>query len=302
MGNAGDGHEEKICPKCGGHGTVLVKAATKTENETWARCSCSFARTFKARCGIEIATAVPVTESPLYVPKAPGEPPLVDKTKTNMFLKGWWGDLVSHFRFVFIWKQVEYNLNYYIQIVTDERLKNVWVGNEAYDKRSRKKRDEMATFNSLSDLIGADQHLVIIRLGSLTTHNRAMAGILKEALLIRQSSNMPTWVVETPDSIYGPGHFSYSEDTADYIHQRFEIMNLTRTRDTEIRPRGVEGAEIDDEPGMAMDREDDSDGPQRPVKMPRERFSAPSVFNDEAMPYSKQPKRNKRGNGGSDIV
>lgn len=298
---------EKTCVLCNGAGRILrLDGAQTGETDTWKRCSCSFARVFKQRVGVEIATSVSIKESPLFTPGAPGSPPEVDRTKSNLFLKGWWSDLLPHFKYVFAWKQLEYDLNYYVQVVTDERLKDVYVGNAAYDKRSKKNRDEAPTYNSLGDLVGSDQHLVIIRLGFLGNRNRAMPGLLKEALLLRQAANMPTWIVETPDSIFGYGHFAYSEDTADYIEGRFEAINLTRDRGTEIRPRGVEGAELDDdEPGMAVDREERS---SPPVKMPKERFTAPvESVPDEVMgtsrPSSKKWKKgNRNGNGGSDIV
>lgn len=275
---------EKVCSKCGGAGRILTRRGHEGETDTWGRCICSFAKMFRLRVGTEIASAQSTTNSPLYVPGPPGEPPEEDGTLSNLFIKGWWSDLTGHFKYVFTWKYLKLE-NYYLQIVTDEQLRTVYLGKEGYDRRSKKKRDEMTTYNSLRDLVGPDYNLVIIQLGFLGHKNMAMPGILKESLLIRQSLNLPTWIVESPESIFGPGHFSYSEDTADYILNRYDILDLTESRNREIRPRGVEGTEISDEDGMTVDRDSEP-----VVRMPEPRFR---VDRDEVGPSSSY--KSKRG-------
>jgi len=279
----------KVCPKCNGVGSVKVSP------DLWRRCQCSWARVFTSRVGAEIATSLSVRESPLY---ELGDPPGVDLTRSNLILKGWWSDIVPHLKFALYFKNVEYDLHYYMRIVTDERLLQVWFGNEGYKSKDRKTREEVPTFNSLQDLVGSDQNLVIIRLGFLGYKNAAAPGIFKEALMIRQAAALPTWIVETPDSIFGVGHRAYSEDVADYIRPRFQAINLTVDRDRPIVPRGVDGAGLEEDEGMAVDEH------QRTVVMPLEQFPAPRQGFDPglAMGSSKYKGRKGKRNTKDDIA
>jgi len=154
--------------------------------------------------------------------------PPVDKTKSNVFLKGWWSDILPHLKWTFIFKFNEYDLNYYFRTVTDERLLTVWLGKEAYTSKQRKKREDEESYNSLGDLVGSKQHLVLIRLGELGHPNRAMAGVIKEACMMRQANGLATWLVESPDKLFQEGNNSYSRDLFDFIAQQFETIDLTQ--------------------------------------------------------------------------
>jgi len=287
---------EKVCARCQGTGFFL-RWDPETKTQRQKECICTLIKVVGQKLGPELASA-PTIHSPLFVNgKNPGEV-LVDRTTSNLFLKGWWSDLLPHIKWPLLCKMdTEDPRKYFFHIVTDERLKSVWFDKEAYSARAKKKREDVPTFNSLSDLIGASYNLVLIRLGFLGYKNAAMPGILKEALMIRQALQLPTWLIEEPDSIFGPGHFSYSIEVGDYIAQRFEIFNFTTDRGSDFTPRGVEGAAsaVSDE-GMAVDEESESPKPAaRPAKprppppMPEERFQAPTY----------DPSRDSMLSGGS---
>lgn len=218
------------------------------DDQTVQQCICSYSRALKAHLGPEIAVAPLIRESPLFQAGPPGEPARKDRTQENLFLKGYWRDLLSHFKWALGCKGPMFRF----RMVTDEKLKVVWLGAESYATRAKTKRDDVVTFNSLADLVGPEIDLVILRLGFLGYKNVAMPGVLKEALMIREFACKPTWIVEVPTSIYQPGHFSYSEDVDDYIKEHFEIVNLTRhesARSDEVQ-HGVAGAPIpEDEDG-----------------------------------------------------
>jgi len=284
--------EEKVCSKCGGAGRILTKPGVEGETDTWVRCHCGFAKMFKLKVGTEIASAPGIPSSPLYVPPEPGEPPEVDETKSNLFIKGWWADLCSHFKYVLTWKLYSTDLNYRIHIVTDEQLRTVYLGKQSYDKQNKKKREEIPVYNSLSDLIGTDFDLVIIKLGFLGHKNVAMPGILKEALLIRQAASLPTWIVESPepDMLWGPGLFAYSEDTADYISARFKTINLTKKKSYVPPPKSSH------EPGLAVDEEEE-DTPSTPPPPRKSRMEAPvhdAVLNEVSEPSRYKSKKGKK--------
>lgn len=253
------------CKECKGLGYTLGG----TDGTTQKECRNVYYRRLGARLGVEIATAALLTESPLYVPSAEPGQPTADLTRKNLYLKGWWSDLTSHFKWALICKFGDVGLEAFrFHIVTDERLKEVWLSKEAYTSKSRKSREESATFNNLSELIGDSYSLVIIRLGFLGHKNVAMPGILKEALMIRQAATLPTWIVEEPESPFGPGHLTYSPEVMDYINQRFEVVNLTKDRpERSIYLRGVEGAKprVEADTGMDVDDQEVDDTPLRRV-------------------------------------
>jgi len=239
------------------------------------QCVCSFRTNIKKRLPPDIAEAPPMNASPLLEVGGPGEVK-VDLTSENLFIKGYWSDLASHLRLVLTIKML-HNLLYQFQIITDARLRDVYVGSESYTARSRKKRDDIETNNKLSDVIGGDRELVIIRLGFLGYANRAMPGILKEAILLRHAVGKPTWIIEEPNSIFGPGHFSYDAEVAELISQRFSVVEIKARVERELVPRGVKGAHlaVTEEEGMSLDTEE-APKPRRKFVMPEPAIPAPA--------------------------
>ena len=273
------------CSICKGEGMVRLPGGQDSK-----QCICAFTKNLRRRLGDELATCRPVLHtSPLYEASPKGGEPVVDLTSTNLFIKCRWRYFKPHFRLAamnllerssFIWNW---------QFVTDERIKSVFVGNEAYVSKSRKKREDSSTFNGLSDLLGQDYNLIVIRLGFLGYANRAMAGALKEALLIRESLGKTTWVLEEPNSIFGPGHFSWSAEVAEYISARYKILDLVSEEDDstdddyeENAPRGVAGASarIVSEPGFHVDGSEEEDPLPKPKPPPKKVVMPPSSFKE----------------------
>jgi hypothetical protein len=223
--------------------------------------------------GSEIASARPIESSPLLTLGSVGGEVALDRTMDNLFIKGWWSDITSHLFIVLSCKMMNDNLLYPFKIVTDSQIFDVRIGNQSYKAKSKTKRDEVTTYNGLDDYIGRDVELVIIRLGFLGYKNQSMPGYLKEALTTRAAYSKSTWIIEEPDSLFGPGHFSYNEDVGDYIANRFDPVDLTKTREGPIIPRGVEGSEVvRGGDGLAVDDE----RPVQPkVVMPKARIEAP---------------------------
>lgn len=287
------------CPKCNYTGFSFVE----NDDSRVQQCICTYAKALKAHLGPEIASAPTVIYSPLYVLGEKGQPPKVDRTGDNLFIKTYWTDFLPHLKWTLACKGPLYRY----RIVTDEKLRSVWFGKEAYGQRSKEAREELDTFNGLSDLIGTDLDLVIIRLGFLGYKNVAMPGILKESLMVRESVNKPTWIVEVPSSIFGPGHYSYNEDVAGYISRLFEVQDLTVARPTTDSPHGFALDEFPEEPvedvGLGA-----APPPVRVVKQPKEMFTAPAATTPAPAPMDmsalegdsgyKKGKKSKRGGGG----
>jgi hypothetical protein len=265
--------EKPVCMfnTCDGSGFIEVN------EDTSARCRCSLVRALIRHLGPDIAAAPDINESPLYKvnPQAAraGESPLVDKTQSNLFLKGWWTDLLPHLKFVLIAKGIDFPY----RIVTDERLKTIYVGAEAYLSRSRKRREDGDSYNSLSDLIGPEFKLIVVRMGFLGHRNVAMPGILKEALMLRQAAGRATWLVEEPDRLFGPYHRAYDEDVASYIDRHFEVIDLTSEEKPEAEQKNHD-APIPDEEDFTMGAEEPE---KKPAPKPKPKPAVQSVFTEE---------------------
>ncbi len=284
--------EQKGCSKCNYTGFTHVDG----DEGRVTQCICSYAKTLKAYLGPEIASAPTMTRSPLYELAGKGLPPKVDRTGDNLFIKSYWSDLLPHLKWTLACKGPMFRY----RIVTDEKLKTVYLGNESYKTRSRDTRDDVVTYNSIGDLVGPEIDLVILRLGFLGYKNVAMPGVLKEALMLREAADKPTWLVEVPSSPFGYGHFSYNEDVGGYIHRLFEVINLVIEQRPTDALHGFDGTEDDEDVGMGVRTPSPEPAP-RPTHAPASQFTAPAVemgaiFGDDAPRFKKGGK--KRGGGG----
>lgn len=217
-------------------GTTEIKPCSSCNGEQWIRvdnltskpCKCLQGQLVGQHLGQAIATS-PRIRSPLFIPSEPSNPDSteVDRTQENLFLKTSWTDLLPHLRWSLGCK---YNLDptHSFLVVTDERLLQIWLGSESYTQRSRSRRDEEDTYNNLADLVNGPK-LLIIRLGFLGYPNKAAPGVLKQSLGIREVSLKPTWLIEDPTQIFGPGHHAYNEEVEQYLLDHFDIVDLRRS-------------------------------------------------------------------------
>jgi hypothetical protein len=228
--------EKRVCPTCEGAGFLYDE-----ESFTRIPCNCKIAEYMVKHLGPEIARAPTIYSSPLYEFGAKsGDLPKVDRTKENLYIKCAWVDLLSHLKLC-LWPQ---GIFFNFRVVTDEEIKTVFVGAMAYNQRAKSKRDDMVTYNSLNDLLGKEWDFIIIRLGHLGHKNAAAAGAIKEALMIRDTDQKVTWLIEEPNSPFGHGNFSYSDELAEYIDQNFKRIALVREDDDRVfDQRGYRGAE-----------------------------------------------------------
>ena len=276
------------CEKCGGSGWIIVDDATRR------KCICAYAKELRQHLGEDIATAPTLKHSPLYVPDKS------DLTLSNLFIRSYWQDLLPHLKWALTFKTPAFK---FIQ-VTDEKLKTVYVGAESYVARAKGTRDDVSTFNSLADLVGRQFNLVIIRLGFLGYRNQAMPGILKEALLLRESLNLATWIVEEPNSIFGPGHRSFSDEVQKYIREHFEVLQI-RGEERVLPARGIEQPKKPRQKAIEDVSLDDFVDEDSSVSQPEPAFKDADwsiVGGDEYRP--KKPNRNftrKRPSGGGPI-
>ena len=122
---------------------------------------------------------------------------------------------------------------YRFKTVQDRNLLNVWLGNEAYLSKPKKRREDEPSINSIDEIIGPDFDLVILTVGHIQYRNIAAPGVLKEALMLRKSARKSTWVIENPDSPFTTGNHSYSYEVKEYIDNNFELIDLSSSTTTE---------------------------------------------------------------------
>lgn len=283
--------ETSPCPYgCDGSGYEVIDDLNTRE------CLCAFAKRLYAHLGPEIAGA-PKLEgpSPLFWP-----PEQQDLTTKNLVIKSYWTDLLPHLR----WTLGGKGTTFFCKVLTDEKLRTVYVGAEAYTSRARSKRDDLETFNTLGDIVGAEWNLLIIRLGHLGYKNVAMPGILKEALMLREVALKPTWLVESPSAPYAPGHFAFSDDTFEYIQRRFDVIEISDfdpNRQEATAPQGyaaptvVAPAKIKARPPTppGMEVEESSPAEEAPVESDDMMLDMPGANK----PKSKFKPKNRKGGG-----
>lgn len=272
-------------------------------------CPNIYRRQLAQHLGREIVGAPTISSSPLLKLNPDGGSPLVDMTKHNLLIEGCsWRGLLAHLKYTLVYK----GLNHVHKVITDERIKNVFVGSESYKSRSTKVRDDVETVNSIPDLVSSDYQLLIIKLGYLGYPNKAAAGALKEALLHRESIGLPTWLVHDPER--GWTH-SYDPDVGQYVEDRFASLSIEPV--TGYEPYSHDAAAPEEGSGISVDTEDppseaealvaeDESTPpapptprrvRAPVQQPRE--EEPTLGNDISLPGSNQPPR-RRNNWGRD--
>ncbi len=211
------------CPLC--RGAQWIYEYQEDEEIVARRCLCLERQTLLSYLGPEIFYAKHL-QSDLYKPRKNDETNELegDRTEDNLFLKGSWETVCRHLRWVLASKH-RFVPSFNFKILPDQRLLGVWLSKEAYNQRAADVRNDIETFNTLEDLIEGPQ-LLILRLGFLSTPNRAMPGVLKQALMIREVALKATWIIEGTELFYGDGHRSYDPDVGKYIDDHFDIVTI----------------------------------------------------------------------------
>lgn len=218
------------CPHCNGERWMNV-------GEDKVRpCICLKRDMFHAFLGADISGAPKITKSPLYAIDVEHNKATLDRTTENVLINSAWYVVLPHLRLA-LGHHYLLRSTYRFTVITDERIINVFVGNEHYTSKSKKVRDDKDNYNGLKDLVeGPD--LVIIRLGFLGYKNVAAAGSLKQALMLREAARKPTWLIRNPDA---DTPVSWNEEVAAYVKVNFEVVTLSNegpsTMDvTEVEP------------------------------------------------------------------
>lgn len=230
--------------ECGGRGFTLTGDSISNP------CRHITARQVRDCLGYEISSSTMV-KSPLFV-KGADNSIASDLTLQNLRINvSQWTDLLPHLKWTLGHKILASKTGLFpFRIVTDQRIKSVFCGDEQYKSRPASIREDVRTFNNLEDLLGDDIDLAIIKLGYLGHKNKAAPGALMEALLIRETLRKPTWVVV--DDARGWEH-SRSQEAEDFFTRFDEIRigestSVAEPEERRAAPGGIIVDDGDDEP------------------------------------------------------
>jgi len=274
------------CPLCNGRSWIVVSDL----DEKPCRClQRRMVRDHLASGAIPRIADAPLVRSPLFIPGVEGG----DRTGDNMFIKASEHTLLSHLRWALGCK-FNTKPSHTYRISSDARLLGIWLSKEAYTQKQKSTRDETEAYNNLADFV-APPDLFILLLGNLGQRNKAMPGVIQEALSIRILEGKPTWVFEdiNEEVRFGTGHLSYSYDLAMFLDKHFSVIDFSAENKPEhaaalVPARGVRTLTVASEDGAAMG----GVGPEtvvrdRPLRS-RVEEAAPSDIEDLG---AKAPKR-----------
>lgn len=258
---------EELCKRCGMqpvpecvNGHVLVDEYTARECPNFKRIRID--QLIRSRLPQQLYEAPVIRESALYTPGLKrGEPARINRTKDNLLIRGvTYNRFAPHLRLTFACLPLKF------KIVDDSRIRDVFVGGEAYKSRPQSTRDQKEAFNVVADLIGEDFDLVVIRLGVLAYKNVAAPAVLREALMVRESLGKPTWLFEGRDVNW---ICSRDPELDHYIEGRFEEVVLAD-----------DGPEAEDNTDIQVDGEEEANGPFEhysmiPTEAPSEDYVPP---------------------------
>ena len=205
-----------VCPEC--NGTQWKRVGDKARP-----CVCLSLEMLDHYLGPDLSGAPKIHTGPLYAFDREMNATL-DRTSENLFIKSTWPTILPHLRLAIGHRYWYVDRTFRHFIVTDERILNVYVGNERYGARSKMKRDDMSSFNGLKDLV-EEPDLLVVRLGFIGHKNIAAPGALKQALMLREAARRPTWVVQNPAGDYP---ISWNEEVAAYFAEYFDVVDMRK--------------------------------------------------------------------------
>jgi hypothetical protein len=111
------------------------------------------------------------------------------------------------------------NFNLFIRVTSDNDILHAYVG--AMSKKV--KGDNDVSYENVSDFTGPPD-LLVIRLNAITRPNKAAAGALEEAVVLRMDTNKATWLVSDTSRLFNSGSPAYSDSIKDVMSVFTRVM------------------------------------------------------------------------------
>jgi hypothetical protein len=200
---------ERPCSTCGGTGNVTL------DDLTVAECRCAYGRRKAQFLGADIFEAPRLRSTPLVERTQDKLGLVTDTTRENLWITCPWAALRPHLRLALGIKwhvSTTLGRSFHFRILTDEQVRAAALGESTA---------------KVADLLGAEAHLVILRLGFLGWPNKAMPGFLRGALMHRlEIVHEPIWITDTPTEPFSKGHFTWSDETGGFVSTSFKKFAL----------------------------------------------------------------------------
>jgi hypothetical protein len=222
------------CKICEGAGYLKLGG-----NRDYKRpCVCTLRFLYRKSLGAEIYNARKLTSTPFT--------DLIDK---NVFIRANRRDFLPHLRHALI----EQGTQFFHRVTNDSMLLDAWLSK---DKQSSKEDGSTTvTYTSLRDLVD-DPQLVVLFLGVVSYPNRALPGVLLEALRIRYFEGKPTWVVASHSNFFIKGHLCWSQEGDDFLVENFLTRKIKPSAPTKSLYEGIMPAHADPVPEDATEEEE----------------------------------------------
>lgn len=171
--------------------------------------------------------------------------PLTKFLKKNLWVtapKGW---LTAHLRHV----AVRQPPSWYFKVVTDSGLMTAWLASASAKGAEILDLDvSQSTIKhiNLEDLV-LPPKLLILRTGVKHARNVAAPEVFLEALHLRESEDLPTWVWDTPEMRLAEGHIDWSYAVDDFLSS-FPHINIQTKADIKasgtVKSRGFQDLDV----------------------------------------------------------
>lgn len=201
---------QKPCPHCDGFGQVPSANGMR-------RCQCAIFKTIRAKLGDLVhcgRLTLPQGKSPLCTGR-PGDP---DMTQEDLFISGSWDWVGRHLRAALAVRYFRALDTFSHVVLTDEDIKSSFFGELGGDDDVRADR--------VRDMVSASYHLVIIRTGFACVPNKALPGLVLEALRHREQKRVPTWVIEETEMPLRSSP-AWSPQLGQYLDRRYRRVEIT---------------------------------------------------------------------------
>lgn len=140
--------------------------------------------------------------------------PVCRRFEDNVWLVSNWEDAKAFVKILMLT-----NNGKFIRLTSDLEIKNIYVGSKS--RKTVGEGYEGPVYDNVSEFTEPPD-LVIVRLNAMAAKNKAAAGALEEALVVRVDYDRPTWVLTDPENPFGPGSVAYSDSVMELIFTRFD--------------------------------------------------------------------------------
>lgn len=193
------------CKPCTGEGWCMV-------GEAPYECMCGHLRRVRSGMPEFVRTA--------NVQREHVKLPLLQRTAENLFVEATWSDMRA---VVKILQMV--GTHGHIEVADEPTLRNVYVGSTS--KASKSVDYDGVIYNSIADYAGPPA-LLVIRLNTLSNKNKAMPGVLMEAVRLRVDYGKPTWLLSDHDRPFNQSSHSFSEELMGVVVSDFKKVMVPR--------------------------------------------------------------------------